>query len=539
MESIMSTLPTLTTNEGSLWITSAFSEVLANSAHGGAENATLAAAAAATTTVAAAAAVAATASTAAAAAATASVVKVHDKHPHPANDNDTDLGSYPGYIHYRDKYDLSYIAKVNPFWLQFEPPNTSTFYIMAGLYCLISVVGCFGNAFVIFMFGSRKSLRTPANILVMNLAICDFLMLIKCPIAIYNNIKEGPALGDAACRIYGFVGGLSGTCAIGTLTAIALDRYNVVVHPLQPLRRYSRLRSYLIIFLIWCYSFLFAVMPALDVGLSVYVPEGYLTTCSFDYLNKETPARIFMALFFVAAYCVPLISIVYSYFYILKVVFMANRIQSNKDKAKTEQKLTCIVAAIIGLWFIAWSPYAIVAMMGVFGLEQHITPLGSMIPALFCKTAACIDPYLYAATHPRFRVEVRLLFYGRGALRRVSTTRSSYMTRSRSSFTHRLRASSGECDNRNDAYMLNNNLMMVPEETEENEEIIVVAELNNSTGTHMEQKIIGQTTTTTTTPAPALALPMGSLPQSLSLLLLLAQPNHRAQVKSRIYTQPA
>lgn len=376
---------------------------------------------------------------------------------------------------------------------------------MAGLYCLISVVGCFGNAFVIFMFGSRKSLRTPANILVMNLAICDFLMLVKCPIAIYNNIKEGPALGDTgrpkeneycspilyaastqiACRIYGFVGGLSGTCAIGTLTAIALDRYNVVVHPLQPLRRYSRLRSYLIIFLIWCYSFLFAVMPALDVGLSVYVPEGYLTTCSFDYLNKETPARIFMALFFVAAYCIPLTCIVYSYFYILKVVFTANRIQSSKDKAKTEQKLTFIVAAIIGLWFIAWSPYAIVAMMGVFGLEHHITPLGSMIPALFCKTAACVDPYLYAATHPRFRVEVRMLIYGRGVLRRMSTTRSSYMTRSRSSFTHRLR--SGDTDNRNEPYMLNNNLMMVPEETEENEEIIVVAEINNSTCSATEQ----------------------------------------------------
>jgi len=161
-------------------------------------------------------------------------------------------------------------------------------------------------------------------------------------------------------------------------------------------------------------------MPALDIGLSVYVPEGFLTTCSFDYLNKKTPARIFMALFFVAAYCIPLTAIVYSYFYILKVVFTASRIQSNKDKAKTEQKLAFIVAAIIGLWFLAWSPYAIVAMMGVFGLERHITPLGSMIPALFCKTAACVDPYLYAATHPRFRVEVRMLFYGRGVLRRVS-----------------------------------------------------------------------------------------------------------------------
>jgi len=108
----------------------------------------------------------------------------------------SNYSSYPSYIHYRDKYDLSYIAKVNPFWLQFEPPKSSTFLVMAALYCLISVVGCVGNAFVIFMFANRKSLRTPANILVMNLAICDFLMLIKCPIAIYNNIKEGPALGD-------------------------------------------------------------------------------------------------------------------------------------------------------------------------------------------------------------------------------------------------------------------------------------------------------------------------------------------------------
>lgn len=29
------------------------------------------------------------------------------------------------------------------------------------------------------------------------------------------------------CRIYGFVGGLTGTASIATLTAISIDRYNV------------------------------------------------------------------------------------------------------------------------------------------------------------------------------------------------------------------------------------------------------------------------------------------------------------------------
>ena len=33
-----------------------------------------------------------------------------------------------------------------------------------------------------------------------------------------------------------------------------------------------------------------------------------------------------------------------------------------------------------------------------------------MIPAIMAKTAACIDPYFYAVTHPRFRSELNKLF---------------------------------------------------------------------------------------------------------------------------------
>ncbi|XP_017475499.1 PREDICTED: opsin, ultraviolet-sensitive, partial [Rhagoletis zephyria] len=314
-----------------------------------------------------------------------------------------------------------------------------------------------------------KSLRTPANTLVINLAVSDLLMLMKCPIAIYNNFKQGPALGDAGCRIYGFIGGLSGTASIGTLTAIALDRYNVVVHPLDPLRKTAKVRSAYLITMIWIYSFAFSIVPALDIGLSVYVPEGFLTTCSFDYLDKGLGPRIFMFAFFVAAWCVPFSIICFSYFYILKVVFAANRIQSSKEKNKTEQKLALIVVGIIGLWFLAWTPYSVVAMLGVFGKEKYITPLGSMIPALFCKTAACIDPYFYAATHPRFRMEFRRLWLGRGHLRRTSTTRSSYLTRSS---TRRLRVISDvDMRNRsNENAKKQNNLQALQEVTEENDE---------------------------------------------------------------------
>ncbi|XP_054732633.1 opsin, ultraviolet-sensitive [Anastrepha obliqua] len=383
--------------------------------------------------------------------------------------NETLNTSYPALRRYDGNYDVSYIGRINTFWLRFEPPSTRTYYIMAIIYIIISTVGCLGNSFVIFMFLRCKSLRTPANILVINLAVSDLLMLSKCPIAIYNNFKQGPALGDVGCRIYGFLGGLSGTASIGTLTAIALDRYNVVVHPLDPLRKTAKLRSTYVITIIWIYSFAFSIVPALDIGLSVYVPEGFLTTCSFDYLDKGLGPRIFMFSFFVAAWCVPFSIICFSYFYILKVVFAANRIQSNKDKNKTEQNLAINIAGIIGLWFLAWTPYSVVAMMGVFGKQKYLTPLSSMIPALFCKTSACINPYLYAATHPRFRMEFRRLWMGRRQLRRTSTTRSSYLTRSS---TRRLSVFKDvDMRNRsNDNTKKNNNLQALQEVTEENDE---------------------------------------------------------------------
>lgn len=72
-------------------------------------------------------------------------------------------------------------------------------------------------------------------------------------------------------------------------------------------------------------------------------------------------------------------------------------------------RLAFVVIGIIGMWFVSWSPYAVVALLGVSGQSHLVTPLASMVPALFCKTASCLDPYVYAVTHPRFRSELHHL----------------------------------------------------------------------------------------------------------------------------------
>uniref|UniRef100_A0A1B0GPP3 G-protein coupled receptors family 1 profile domain-containing protein n=2 Tax=Phlebotomus papatasi TaxID=29031 RepID=A0A1B0GPP3_PHLPP len=99
---------------------------------------------------------------------------------------------------------------------------------------------------------------------------------------------------------------------------------------------------------------------------------------------------------------------------ILRAVAFTNRLQCSKDRNKTELKLAAVVFGIIALWFIAWTPYAIVALLGISKYRSLLTPFGSMLPAFFCKTAACLNPYVYALTHPRFRQEIQRMFMSFG-----------------------------------------------------------------------------------------------------------------------------
>lgn len=47
-----------------------------------------------------------------------------------------------------------------------------------------------------------KSLQTPANMLIINLAVSDFIMLAKASVFIYNSYYLGPALGKLGMTFY-------------------------------------------------------------------------------------------------------------------------------------------------------------------------------------------------------------------------------------------------------------------------------------------------------------------------------------------------
>uniref|UniRef100_A0A1A9W4B3 G-protein coupled receptors family 1 profile domain-containing protein n=1 Tax=Glossina brevipalpis TaxID=37001 RepID=A0A1A9W4B3_9MUSC len=147
-------------------------------------------------------------------------------------------------------------------WLQYEEPPASLHYLLAMLYIFFTIMSLLGNGLVIWVFTAAKSLRTPSNILVINLAICDFLMMIKTPIFIYNSFMRGFALGNLGCQIFGIIGSYTGIGASATNAFIAYDRYNVITRPLEG--KMTQGKALLMVIFIYLYATPFVVACATE-----------------------------------------------------------------------------------------------------------------------------------------------------------------------------------------------------------------------------------------------------------------------------------
>ncbi|TMW51483.1 hypothetical protein DOY81_003454 [Sarcophaga bullata] len=311
------------------------------------------------------------------------------------------------------------ISHIPEHWLQFQEPPESMHFLLAMLYIFFTIMSLTGNGLVIWVFTAAKSLRTPSNMLVINLALCDFFMMAKTPIFIYNSFKRGFALGNLGCQIFGIVGSYTGIGASTTNAFIAYDRFNVITRPLEGKMTHGK--AICMIIFIYMYATPF-VVACVTESWGRFVPEGYLTSCTFDYLTDNFDTRLFVGTIFFFSFVCPTTMIIYYYSQIVGHVFSHEKalreqakkmnvesLRSNVDKSKDTAEIRIAKAAITicFLFFVSWTPYGVMSLIGAFGDKSLLTPGVTMIPACTCKMVACIDPFVYAISHPKYRLELQ------------------------------------------------------------------------------------------------------------------------------------
>ena len=191
----------------------------------------------------------------------------------------------------------------------------------------------------------------------------------------------------------------------------------------------------------WVYSFIWSVLPFFTHNR--YTLEGFLTSCSFDYISTNLSNRIVIISMFIGGFLVPLFLI--ALFYILIIfllrkneIFLTygtrntniniyfnnlehneefnlkqikhlseNQLKTNKSLffLKREVKLIKMISLIVLMFLIAWTPYALVSLAAQFGtnIEAYINPYTTSLPALFAKTSSVYNPLIYTLSNKEFR----------------------------------------------------------------------------------------------------------------------------------------
>lgn len=76
---------------------------------------------------------------------------------------------------------------------------------------IILVVGVFSNSFVLLVFFKYRSLRTPINLILVNISLSDILVCVfGTPFSFAASLQGRWLIGEGGCKWYGFANSLFG-----------------------------------------------------------------------------------------------------------------------------------------------------------------------------------------------------------------------------------------------------------------------------------------------------------------------------------------
>jgi r-opsin len=188
------------------------------------------------------------------------------------------------------------------------------------------------------------------------------------------------------------------------------------------------------------------------LGWNRFIFEGLGTTCTFDYTSQTFWDRLYMLILVTGGFLVPLVIILVSYIFILiKLSKRGHHIVSqNSDHRshelqlrqlsayyshptkllndeqsrneiilelndnnqipqllrRTEVRVTRTALLVFAIYCIAWGPYALMTILSQFGFNSLINAYTTAMLGLFTKTAACVNPLIYALSSAAFRRQI-------------------------------------------------------------------------------------------------------------------------------------
>ncbi|XP_047225257.1 vertebrate ancient opsin-like [Girardinichthys multiradiatus] len=266
----------------------------------------------------------------------------------------------------------------------------------------LGFIGAFGllnNLLVLVLFCRYKMLRSPINLLLINISVSDLLVcVLGTPFSFAASTQGRWLIGEEGCVWYGFANSLCGIVSLISLAVLSYERYSTMITPTEADSSNYRKIS-LGILLSWVYSLLWTLPPLF--GWSHYGPEGPGTTCSVDWTAKTANNISYIICLFVFCLIGPFLVIIFCYGKLLYAIKQVSGINASLSK-KREQRVLFMVVVMVICYLLCWLPYGIMALLATFGPPGLVTPEASIIPSVLAKTSTVINPVIYVFMNKQF-----------------------------------------------------------------------------------------------------------------------------------------
>lgn len=155
------------------------------------------------------------------------------------------------------------------------PPRSPAFFPVCVTYLSIFLMGVLGNSLTCAVILHYRVMQTPTNYYLLSLAASDLLvLLLGMPLELYEMWQNYPfLLGEGGCYFKTFLFETVCFASILNVTALSVERYLAVVHPLMVKHLTTRSHVKKVISLLWLLSMLCAVPNTSVHGIEVLAPK--------------------------------------------------------------------------------------------------------------------------------------------------------------------------------------------------------------------------------------------------------------------------
>ncbi|XP_056245786.1 trace amine-associated receptor 13c-like [Seriola aureovittata] len=282
--------------------------------------------------------------------------------------------------------------------------------LIYSLLSFITVLTVVLNLLVIISISHFRQLHTTTNLLLLSLAVADFLMgLLQMPVLLLH-IQGCWILGDLMCAVHYFLGFLIVSVSVGSMVLISIDRYIAICDPMFYSTKVTLRRVQYCVYLCWVFSVVHSSWILRDF---LKQPNRY-NSCYGECVVAVS--YIEGAVDLVVTFLGPILIITLLYIRVFVVAVSQARAmrshiaavtlqRSQTVKAKkSEIKAARTLGVVIAMFLLCNSPYYCFA---VATESNMVGARSSAIELWLVYFNSCLNPVIYVFFYPWFRKAIK------------------------------------------------------------------------------------------------------------------------------------